>query len=202
MADLSVADIARRLAVHAEDVCRELLPCGRRVGNEWRCGSINGEPGDSLGIHLFGKKAGIWSDFAGTPGNGGDLIDLIEKVEHLKARYPFAAALLLGIVLFAPDNIAKKLGFDATEPRRLRSEIGKKKGWESFSDSVLSPSILARSMDEPFFLYFAHMYVHLPLYAPERFLKQSENGSYGAAVECIDWCTGVILQLYDIVMHC
>ena len=29
--------------------------------------------------------------------------------------------------------------------------------------------------DDPFFLYFAHMYVHLPLYVPERFLKESEN---------------------------
>ncbi len=48
--------------------------------------------------------------------------------------------------------------------------------------------------ENPFFLYFAHMYVHLPLYAPERFLKQSRNGRYGAAVECIDWATGVLLH--------
>ncbi len=48
--------------------------------------------------------------------------------------------------------------------------------------------------DRPFFLYFAHMYVHLPLYAPKRFLAQSENGAYGAAVECIDWSTGVLLH--------
>ena len=47
---------------------------------------------------------------------------------------------------------------------------------------------------EPFFLYFAHMHVHLPLYAPEKFLKQSKNGSYGAAVECVDWSVDVLLQ--------
>lgn len=45
----------------------------------------------------------------------------------------------------------------------------------------------------PFFLYLAHMYVHVPLYAPERFLKQSRNGKYGAAVEHVDWCTDVLL---------
>ena len=48
--------------------------------------------------------------------------------------------------------------------------------------------------DGPFFLYFAHMYVHLPLYVPDRFLRESDNGRYGGAVQCIDWATGVILH--------
>jgi len=37
------------------------------------------------------------------------------------------------------------------------------------------------------------MYVHLPLYAPDRFLRESHNGVYGAAVACIDWVAGAIL---------
>ena len=45
-----------------------------------------------------------------------------------------------------------------------------------------------------FFLYLAHMYVHLPIYTPDRFLKQSGNGSYGPAVKCIDWTMAVILD--------
>ncbi len=48
--------------------------------------------------------------------------------------------------------------------------------------------------ENPFFLYFAHMHVHLPIYAPDRFLKKSKNGRYGAAVECIDWSISVILD--------
>ena len=47
--------------------------------------------------------------------------------------------------------------------------------------------------DEPFFLYLAHMYVHLPIYVQERFADSSRNGAYGAAVEAIDWATEVIL---------
>jgi arylsulfatase A len=47
---------------------------------------------------------------------------------------------------------------------------------------------------KPFFLYLAHMHVHLPHYAPARFLKESKNGPYGAAVACIDWSTGVLLH--------
>ena len=38
------------------------------------------------------------------------------------------------------------------------------------------------------------MYVHLPLYAPDRFVDQSENGDYGACVGGIDWAAGVILN--------
>jgi len=48
--------------------------------------------------------------------------------------------------------------------------------------------------DQPFFLYFAHMHVHLPLYVAERFMKQSQNGRYGAAVEAVDWALGVLMH--------
>jgi len=53
----------------------------------------------------------------------------------------------------------------------------------------------ARSgQSSPFFLYLAHMYVHVPLFVPQRFLEQAENGGYGGAVECIDWVAGVIFD--------
>ena len=53
---------------------------------------------------------------------------------------------------------------------------------------------LRRNAGRPFFLYLAHMYVHQPLYTPQRFLRESRNGRYGAAVACIDWVTGVLLH--------
>jgi len=48
--------------------------------------------------------------------------------------------------------------------------------------------------DKPFFLYLAHMHVHLPHYPAERFLRESENGPYGGAVAAIDWATDVLLH--------
>jgi arylsulfatase A len=51
---------------------------------------------------------------------------------------------------------------------------------------------IRQNKETPFFLYLAHMHVHLPIYAPESFLKRSKNGPYGAAVECIDWAMGAI----------
>jgi arylsulfatase A len=53
---------------------------------------------------------------------------------------------------------------------------------------------IRESTAQPFFLYFAHMYVHLPIYVQERFASNSQNGTYGAAVEAIDWATEEILS--------
>ncbi len=50
---------------------------------------------------------------------------------------------------------------------------------------------------EPFFLYLAHMYVHVPLYVEERFALSSRHGRYGAAVHCIDWALGALLDELD-----
>lgn len=57
-----------------------------------------------------------------------------------------------------------------------------------------SVAFIRANASKPFFLYLAHMYVHIPLYVPDRFLRQSRNGKYGAAVACIDWVTGVLLD--------
>jgi len=48
------------------------------------------------------------------------------------------------------------------------------------------------NQSKPFFLYFAHMYVHVPLFIPKPFLDISRNGAYGGAVGCIDWAMGVL----------
>ena len=48
--------------------------------------------------------------------------------------------------------------------------------------------------DRPFFLYLAHMHVHLPIYPPARFMRESRNGRYGGAVACVDWATDVLLH--------
>lgn len=57
-----------------------------------------------------------------------------------------------------------------------------------------SISFIRENKNDPFFLYFAHMHVHLPHYPPQRFLDQADNGPYGAAVECIDWATDALVS--------
>jgi hypothetical protein len=74
----SIRDIVAMLAARIEELAAELLPAGRRDGAEWRCGSVAGEPGQSLGVHLRGDKAGVWQDFASAdPRHRGDALDLV-----------------------------------------------------------------------------------------------------------------------------
>ncbi len=61
---------------------------------------------------------------------------------------------------------------------------------ERYVDEALQ--FIRRKREHPFFLYFAHMYVHVPLFVPQPFLEQSRNGAYGGAVGCIDWAMRMI----------
>ncbi len=71
-------ELAAELARRAPALVAELLPHGHREGAEWRCGSLAGEAGKSLAVHLFGSRAGVWSDFAS--GEAGDALDLVAAV--------------------------------------------------------------------------------------------------------------------------
>lgn len=87
-------DLAAKLAAEVLSVCRELLPNGTQKGAEWCVGSLGGEKGESLKVHLTGERAGIWCDFATS--DKGDLLDLWrecngltmgETIRQVKYRY-------------------------------------------------------------------------------------------------------------------
>ena len=63
---------------------------------------------------------------------------------------------------------------------------------ERYTEEAIS--FIRENRDTPFFLYFAHLYVHTPLFPPQSFLDKSNNGAYGAEVEVIDWSAGMIMQ--------
>lgn len=66
------------LAARTPALCAELLPRGTRDGHEWRVGSLAGEPGRSMAVHLTGTRAGVWADFS--TGETGDALDLVAQV--------------------------------------------------------------------------------------------------------------------------
>ena len=57
-------------------------------------------------------------------------------------------------------------------------------------------SFMRTNRDQPFFLYFAHMYVHVPIYVPNH-LRREEKSRYSCAVEYIDLATGILLNELD-----
>jgi len=52
---------------------------------------------------------------------------------------------------------------------------------------------IEQSKDKPFFLYFAHTFPHVPLFASKKFKESSLRGLYGDVVEELDWSVGQVL---------
>lgn len=63
---------------------------------------------------------------------------------------------------------------------------------KQYSDFAIE--FLENSKDDPFFLYFAHSFPHVPLYAGEEFKGKSKAGIYGDVIEEFDAVVGRILN--------
>ena len=101
--------VVRGLAGRAPELCAALLPHGKRDGHEWRVGSLSGEQGQSLGVHLNGPRSGVWSDFAS--GDAGDALDLVAAVLYggdKKAAYRWALH-WLGLDTAAAPEIRRRI---------------------------------------------------------------------------------------------
>jgi hypothetical protein len=79
--NLDAATAKAQLKSRMEEVVMFLLPNGQLENQEWTCGSVAGEPGQSLKVELNGEKAGIWFDFA--TGEGGDIFDLWQQIREV-----------------------------------------------------------------------------------------------------------------------
>ncbi len=86
--DAYLEDLKLRLATQPEDVCRRLLPGGKRNGSRWVCGGVDGGAGKSMYVDLEGGTAGLWRDAA--TGEGGDLLKLWQ--DNQGCTFPEAVA--------------------------------------------------------------------------------------------------------------
>lgn len=103
---MNAHELSQRLSDRAEDIAQHLLPNGKRVGAEWKAGSVDGEAGKSLSVRLTGAKRGVWKDFSG--GAGGDLIDLWANCRGLSvAEAMREAKAFLGIHDTMPERPAR-----------------------------------------------------------------------------------------------
>ncbi|MAE77199.1 MAG: arylsulfatase [Planctomycetes bacterium] len=55
-------------------------------------------------------------------------------------------------------------------------------------------AFIDRNKEKPFFLYFAHTFPHIPLFASTDFRGKSRRGLYGDVVEELDWSVGRVLD--------
>ena len=85
---MNANEIKDAMAKDAEGVCRYLFPNGNISGGEFYIGSLQGEAGKSMRIHLTGSKAGVWADFSSGEG-GSNLLELWKQAKQIS----FAEAL-------------------------------------------------------------------------------------------------------------
>src|SRR5882724_2798172 len=74
---MNSSEIKSKLVERVEAVCGHLLPNGTRKGADWHAGSLSGEAGSSLKIHLTGEHSGFWKDWAAD--DHGDIFSLWMK---------------------------------------------------------------------------------------------------------------------------
>jgi len=53
---------------------------------------------------------------------------------------------------------------------------------------------ITEKKDKPFFLYFAHTFPHVPLFASPAFKGKSRGGIFGDSVEELDWSVGQVMD--------
>ena len=150
------------------DVLRDAGYATKHVG-KWHCGDQK----EFLPTrHGFDGSYGIpYSNDMGRQG-GFDILAMLRASGHVVADENPPLPLLLD------DEVIEQQPDQASLTARFLEE---------------SVRFIRDNRDRPFFLYLAHIYVHLPLYVQEAFIQSSRNGSYGAAVACIDWVADVLL---------
>jgi twinkle protein len=77
---MNAEEVKIELAAAAENVCLHLLPNGKRKSNEWHIGSLNGEAGSSMRVHLDSQRVGVWADFH-SGDKGSNLLELWRAVK-------------------------------------------------------------------------------------------------------------------------
>lgn len=83
------------------------------------------------------------------------------------------------VPLYRDDTIIERPAEQSTLTRR-------------YTDEALK--FIRQNKSKPFFLYFAHTFPHVPLFASENFKGKSGRGIYGDVVEELDWSVGRVLD--------
>lgn len=114
---LTVREISEALNARAEEFVRWLLPNGKKEGQEWVVGSVNGEAGKSLKIRLGGVKTGRWADFASD--DRGDLVGLIAAIRGASLKDSIKLAKdWLGIR--DPENTIPRKVYQKPKPKGIK----------------------------------------------------------------------------------
>lgn len=116
------AELSRIANLHAESICRHLLPNGKRIHHEWCVGDLFGSEGRSLKIALEGSKIGVWSDFA-TGDTGGDLLDLWQETQRCSLREAVAQMSSFLHVVYDGKETRPRRSYERPDKSKIVKEV-------------------------------------------------------------------------------
>src|SRR5699024_8839284 len=99
----------------------------------------------------------------------------IEGTDNSKYRYPTLS-------LFKGDSVVQYI-------KTLKDQ-----GQLTQKYTHFAVNFIKKNKDHPFFLYFAHSMMHVPIMASPKFLGKSGVGLFGDVIEEVDWSIGKIMQ--------
>jgi predicted P-loop ATPase len=99
---INIPQIAESILARSHHFVLSWLPNGKIYGDEYKVGSLEGDPGRSLSINL---KSGLWKDFGDDQRGGRDLVSLYAAINRV-GQYEAAKALMDQIGLEIPRNRA------------------------------------------------------------------------------------------------
>jgi arylsulfatase A len=179
-----------------------------------RAASLTGCYPGRIGFDAFGPKRTAWVLF---PGYAEGLHPDERTLPELPREKGYATCHVgkwhLGD---QPEHLPTRHGFDSyygipysndmcvTDKRKGQPPMPLMRDEEVIQQQPTQAALIERYTEEavtfiranrskPFFLYLAHLHVHLPHYVMEPFISKSRNGRYGAALAAVDWSTGVVM---------
>jgi twinkle protein len=159
MTQITAKYVSERLATQAEGFVRELLPNGKRDGNDWVVGSLDGDEGKSLKVHLAGEHAGRWKDWATE--DHGDLIDLFAQIHGVGISEAInQCCIYLNIIRTQIDSDQKKSYQKAEKPEGRRAVTAAQPVDTFFASRMISAEtlrafkVIAQNDDTAVFPFF------------------------------------------------
>jgi hypothetical protein len=129
-----ISEIRESLNTRTEEVCRHLLPSGNRINKGWRCGGLDGTPGESLEVELEGPKVGVFLDRA--TGDAGDILTLWQKMRNCSFQD-------------AVDEAAEFLGMPPRSQERPSSSPPKRLDPSGYEYTAPAETHLTKPEEEP-----------------------------------------------------
>ena len=78
------SEIRQAITPQIEQIIKDTFPAAKKKGADYRIGSIDGDPGESMSISCSGEGFGKWQDFS--TGEKGDIIDIIKITQGVEYK--------------------------------------------------------------------------------------------------------------------